>query len=231
MLLSVADFKVKFAVCELRYENAYLLFDRTGQVCHEARALYTDCNVLSAAPNQTFFQAKEGAFALELAQCRFSTFTPDGAMEKFAAHCKGFFDSVARNLDVRAFTRVGLRMFFRKDFKDLAEAKAVLTSLKLVNLPSVERFGAASEPVEIFLRWESTELGAMLRFKAESGKIDIVLPPELKESEVHTSYNGLVLDVDYYTVAPVERSQWDAGAWIPRSLRTIKKDIDAILGN
>ena len=112
MPLSVADFKVKFAVCELRYENAYLLFDRTGQVCHEARALYTDCNVLSAAPNQTFFQANEGSFALELAQCRFSTFTPDSTLEKFAVHCKGFFDSVARHLDVRAFTRIELGCSF-----------------------------------------------------------------------------------------------------------------------
>ena len=122
-------------------------------------------------------------------------------------------------------------MFFRKDFKDLEEAKAALTSLKLARLQSVERFGAASEPVEIFLRWESAQLGAMLRFKAESGKIDVILPPELKESEIHSSYNGLVIDVDYYTVAPVERSQWDATAWVPRSLRTIKKDIDLILGN
>lgn len=231
--MTVADFKMTSAVCELRYENAYLIYDRTGQVCQEARSFYTDCTVVTAVPNQTIFQAKEGSFVLELAQCRFSTTKPDSTLEKFAEHCKGFFDSVTNNLEVKVFTRIGLRIFLRKDFKDLDEAKAALTSLKLVNRESAERFGAASEPHEVFFRWEGTQLGAMLHLKAESGKIDAVLPPELEaeKSEIHKSFNGLVLDVDYYTVAPVERSQWDAPAWILRSLRTIKRDVDTIFGN
>ncbi len=221
------------AVCEVRYESAYLIFDRTGQVCHDARTLFTDCTVLNATPNQTIFQAKEGAFALELAQSRFSTTRPDSSLEKFAEHAKKFFDSVTRNLEVKVFTRVGLRTIFRKDFGALDEAKVALTSLKLVGLKSAERYGVGSEPREILFRWESDQLGVMLRFSAESGKIDIVLPPELEpeKTEIHKSFNGLVLDVDYYTVAPVERTQWDAAAWIQRSIRTIKRDTDAILGN
>src|SRR5437016_82646 len=101
MHLSVADFKMTVAVCELRYENAYLIYDYTGRICHEVRPLYTDCNVLSATPNQTTLQAKEGSFALELAQCRFSAHNPDGTLETFAKHSKGFFDSVTRNLDIK----------------------------------------------------------------------------------------------------------------------------------
>jgi hypothetical protein len=231
--LSVADFKTVNAVCEVRYDNAYLIYDRTGQVCHEARRSYTNCNVLSASPNQTIFQSDEGAFALELSQSRFSTSKPDASLEKFAAHCKTFFDSVAVHLDVRVFTRVGFRQLFRKDFKDLDEAKAALTSLKLINLPAEERFGATTEPHEILLHWEGSQVGAMLRLKAESGKIDIVLPPELEaeKPEIHKSFNGLILDVDYYTVAPVERSQFDASAWIPRSVRTIRKNLDTVFGN
>jgi hypothetical protein len=233
MPLSVADFKMTSAVCELRYENAYLIYDRTGRICNEARSLYTDCNVLSAAPNLTTFQANEGAFALELAQSRFSTNKPDNSLEKFSEQSKKFFDSVMSNLEIRVFTRVGLRVISRKDFKSLDDAKVALTSLKLVNLQPTERFGAASEPHEVLFRWEGTQVGAMLRLKAESGKIDIFLPPELEaeKAEIHKSFNGLVLDVDYYTVAPVERSQWDAPAWIPRSLRTMRRDIDSILGN
>ncbi len=170
---------------------------------------------------------------MELPQCRFSTNKPDASLEAFAAHCKTFFDSVVTNLDVKVFTRVGLRILFRKDFKDLDEAKAALNSLKLVNLQSTERFGAAPEPQEISLRWEGDQLGATLRLKAESGKIDIVLPPELESEkpEIHKSFNGLILDVDYYTVAPVERSQWDAPTWILRAVRTVKKNVDSIFGN
>jgi len=231
--LSIADFKTVSAVCELRYENAYLIYDRTGQVCQEAKASYTKCNIMSAIPNQTIFQAEEGAFVMELSQCRFSTNKPDTSLEKFAGHCKSFFDSVTRNLEVKVFTRVGLRIVFRKEFKDLGDAKAALNSLKLVNLQAEERFGAAPTPHEIVFRWEGGQVGAMLRLVAESGKINVILPPELEaeKSEIHKSFNGLTLDVDYYTVAPVERSQLDATAWILRSARTVKKNLDTILGN
>jgi hypothetical protein len=231
--LSTADFKVTSATCELRYENAYLIYDRTGQVFHDSRGLYTNFRVVNATPNQTLFQADEGAFALELSQSRFSTTNPDPSLEKFATNCKRFFDAVTILLDIRVFTRVGLRVVFRKDFKEIDEAKAALHSLKLVNLKAEERFGAASQPNEVLLRWEGAQLGAMLRLKAESGKIDLVLPPELEaeKPEIHKSFNGLFLDIDYYTVAPVERSQFEASAWIPRSVRTIRKNIDTIFGN
>ena len=233
MSLSLADFKMISAVCELRYESAYLIYDRTGLICHETRSIYPDCNVSSAAPNQTYLQFSEGSFALELTQCRFSTTKPDSSLEKFAGHCKSFFNSVVYNLDVKVFTRVGLRVLLRKEFRDLTEAKAALTSLRLVTLQPVERFGAASEPQEVYFRWQGPQLGAMVHFRAESGKIDVILPPELEaeKSEIHKSFNGLVLDVDYYTVAPVERSQWDAPTWIPRSIRTVKKEIGNIIGS
>ena len=231
--ISVDDFKLISAVCELRYENAYLLFDRTGQICQEVKSHFTDCEVTSAAPNQTILKAKEGNLSVELKQCRVTSTSPDTSLETFAINCKNFFDSVSDNLMVKAFTRIGLRVVFRKDCSELEQAKTALNSLKLLNIPENERFGAASAPREMIFRWDGTQVGAMLRLVAETGKIDVIFPPELEmeKSEIHKSITGLLLDVDYYTVAPVERSQWDAAAWIPRSLRTIRKQSDAVLGN
>jgi hypothetical protein len=126
-----------------------------------------------------------------------------------------------------------LRGFFRKEYKSLDEAKAALASLKLVNVAPRERFGAASEPHEVGLRWQGSEIGATLRLTAESGTIDVHLPPELQpeKPDIHKSICGLLLDIDYYTVAPVERSQWDASAWITHSIKTMKKGADSLFGN
>ena len=70
-----------------------------------------------------------------------------------------------------------------------------------------------------------------LRLKAEKGTIDLILPPELEvpNHEIHTETIGLLLDVDYYTVAPVERGQWDPTAWIPQAVRTVKREIDSVM--
>ena len=63
------------------------------------------------------------------------------------------------------------------------------------------------------------------------GKVDFVLPPELEEPklEIHKAVNGLIIDLDYYTVAPVERAQWDSAAWITTAARTIKVGVDGVL--
>jgi hypothetical protein len=229
--LSISDFKMTLAVCETRYEDAYLLYDHTGQICHELRTHLPGVKVVAPAPSQTTGTFELGFFGLEIGASRLTTNKPDGKLEQFAAACKNFFDSVTRNLDVKVFTRIGLRTMFRKDFKELDEAKAAFTSLRLISLKPAQRFGAATEPHELYLRWEGKDTGVTWRLKAESGKIDVILPPELESEkpELHKAFNGLVLDVDYYTVAPVDRSQWEPTEWIPNAVRTIRRDTDAIL--
>lgn len=220
------------AVCELRYSEAYSLFDQTGRICKDLARLFTNFKVENPTPASTTMRADEGVFAVEMTQCRFTSQKPDTGLKLFAEHGKRFFDSILYNLDIRVFTRIGLRTFHRKEFANLEEAKKALAALQLINLQPMERFGADSEPSEIVYRWEGRQTGASLRLKAEMGQIDIVLPPEIggETQEIHKSLTGLILDVDYYTVAPVERSQWDAAAWITNSFRLVRRQTDSILG-
>jgi hypothetical protein len=231
--LSISDFKMTSATCEIRYDDAYLVYDRTGQICHELKASFSGFKVQAPSPNQTAGSSKEGTFVLETAASRFTTKNPDTKLEQFAISCKQFFDSVVGGLEVKVFTRIGLRTMFRKDFRELDEAKSAFTALKLTTLKPTQRFGAADEPNEIYLRWEGKDVGTTWRAKAEEIKIDVALPPELEaeKSDLHKAFNALVVDVDYYTVAPVERSQWDPKEWIRHSIRTVRRDTDAIFGN
>jgi hypothetical protein len=231
MTLSVDDFKIHRAICEIRYEDAHLLFDHTGRTLQNMKSAFTDLKVTSAAPNQTTGRCKEGAFALELAASRFSAENPDSKLEAFGVRCKNFFEIVIDSLELKVFTRIGLRVLYRADTTDLDKARKKLNELELVNRPSELRYEASEEPEELILRWQNDEVGTMLRLKAEKGTVDVVLPPELEmeKSSISKSYVGLVLDVDTYTVAPVERSQWDASSWIQQSIRIVRRDTNKIL--
>src|SRR6266436_5562708 len=230
-LLSADDFRLDTAICETRYSEAYLVFDRTGSVIQELRSLFTDLEIINPTPVQTTFRSKEGTFTMELAQSRFNGHKPDSSLEKFGHHCKHFFDVISAQLDIKVFTRIGLRVLLRHTFKDVQESRAALNALKLLNLDMKKRFGAAEEIDEILIRWEGEQTGAFLRFKAEKGKIDVVLPPELDldDPEIHKETNSLLVDVDYYTVAPVEKAQWDPATWMPPSVRIIRNEIDAVM--
>ncbi|MGA3316301.1 MAG: hypothetical protein ABSC64_07655 [Candidatus Korobacteraceae bacterium] len=124
--LSFADFSMSRAASELRYDNAYLIYDRTGQVIQEARGHFTNFKVTSATPNESTFLSDEGSFGLQLGSCRFISDKADASLESFGSSCKRYFDIVAELLDIRMFTRVGLRVITKKTTKDKEEAKALL---------------------------------------------------------------------------------------------------------
>jgi len=122
--LTIDDFKPYSVTCELRYKNAYLIYDRTGQVIEDLRESFTEINISNAGPQQTSFVAEEGTFNLEISACRFTSVRLDKNAEVFAKHCKAFFDAVTHQLQIGVFTRIGLRYILRKEFKTESESKA-----------------------------------------------------------------------------------------------------------
>src|SRR5271165_73386 len=132
--LTIDDFKPFSVTCELRYQNAYLLYDRTGQILEDLRTHFSDLEVSNASPAQTAFTAEEGSFTLELTACRVTTPSAEKGGERFAKHCKTFFEVVATQLEINVYKRIGLRYIARRDYKDEDEAKTAVAALALTSL-------------------------------------------------------------------------------------------------
>jgi uncharacterized protein (TIGR04255 family) len=210
--LTVDDFKPFTITCELRFKNAYLLFDRTGAIVEDLRGHFTDINVTSASPQVSAFTSGEGYLHLELGACRFTSGRFDKNSESFAKHCKNFFDIVTERIQINIYTRIGLRYILRKEFKTEDDAKAALASCRLANLKPTRRFNSSDSPTEVMFRWEDAQIGAMVRLKAETTEVKVQVPIELQEAvpAFEKKTTVLTIDTDYYTVAPVEREQWTA---------------------
>jgi hypothetical protein len=229
--LTIDDFKPFSMTCELRYKNAYLIYDRTGQVIEDLRGTFTDIIVSTSSPQQTSWVTNEGTLTLELGACRFITTWPGKNAEAFAKYSKAFFDVVTHHLQIGVFTRIGLRHILRKEFKTEDESKAALAAMKLANLKPTKRFNSSDSPTEVMFRWEDSQIGVFLRLKAETTELKLTVPPELQDAvpKIEKKVNGLTLDIDYYTVAPVEREQWNCQEWVSQKLRIIGKEVDGIL--
>lgn len=235
-MLKVDDFQLVRAVCELRYEEAYLIYDHAGLVFQSLRRKYPTLSVDQSVPNAIQMTSDEATFVLETAQCRVAADRLFTRPESLSALCETFFDVVATLLEINVFSRVGLRTIFVKHAKDIDSSVTELNSLKLSEIAGREiRFGASNQIKELMLKWEGTELGATFQLKAETAKIVRgKLPPEIEPSQSDTKpltkeAHYLKLDVDYFTLAPVERSQWNASSWIPQATRNVKKESDKIL--
>ncbi|MBZ5503364.1 MAG: hypothetical protein LAN59_14225 [Acidobacteriia bacterium] len=231
MPLTVSDFEVRQVTCELRYPEAYLVFDKTGDIFHHLSGKFTNLHSDSPTPTQTQMTADEGTIGLEFTAARLTTNEPDSGLERFASNCKTFFDFAVNKLEISIFTRIGLRLVLHKIFDTADGPIAALNSLRLLGTGTETRFGASSQLSELTMRWEGKDLGATMRLKAESGSLDAKFPPELgmAQRSVHKEFHHLVLDIDYYTVAIVERAQWDPATWIAQSARIMRKEADRFL--
>ncbi len=229
--LTISDFKPRQAICELRFPDAFLIFDKTGEIYHQLATKYTNLHNDNATPAQTQMSADEGTVSVELQALRLVDNHPDPKLEKFAANFKVLFDIASAKLDLKLFTRIGLRHILVKAYDTLAEAEAALNSLRLLRIGEEKRFGIGPNFMELLTRWEDKQLGAIYRMKAQSGSVSAQFPPEMgmPEESVTKEFNHLIIDVDYYTVGLVERDQWDPVTWITQSARIVLKEAEGIL--
>ncbi len=81
------------------------------------------------------------------------------------------------------------------------------------------------------MRWESSDIGAMLHVAPVPGTMALSFPDVLKiEEDAEKKYkSAIVFDVDYYTIAPTYRTQWSSQEWIAQSSHVIKKGIRSLL--
>ena len=50
--LSIDDFIPYSVTCEVRYKNAYLIFDHTGRILEDLREHFTNIETSAATPNK-----------------------------------------------------------------------------------------------------------------------------------------------------------------------------------
>ena len=231
--IPISDFKLDQAICELRYDSAYLIFDRAGEIVYEVRRSVPDIKLSDANPSViNFHSGKERrTYALEINSLRVTEDRPEPSLERFANACGAYCDIATDLLDLKTFIRIGLRLIFKANRPPEEDLRGVLQEYDLLKLGNELRFGASEKPAEITVRWQGDDLGATLHLVIENATIDAIISPDVfEQSEVHKKINRLVLDVDFYTVAPVQRDQWSAQEWIPQKGRIVRKEAARILG-
>jgi hypothetical protein len=230
--LSFSDLSLGHSVCEVRYEMAFLIFDRTGAVCIACKEKFPEMKLTQASPSVTSFSVEKYSYWLGQAQSRVALGRPRLDLREFGQNAKFFFEIVFRELEVTVFTRLGLRQIYYRTFKDADGAIDCIKKLKLQYGSTEDHFGIKGHAQEAVFRWESEEHGTMLHFASSASSL-VVATADIRQIEegFEEKYKStLVIDVDYYTKAPVLRSRWDAEEWIMQGSQVIKRGLRSILG-
>lgn len=210
------------------------LWDEAGRLWKAIQEKWPDMVPIIVDPRKTDFNAGKIRLTVEFEAARIASMDPERSLEKFFKDSREFVRLVTQHLDVPTYKRVGFRLVYFKEFPSKEDAAAAFFSLGLVRVPEGKKFEVEGAPVlpQYALRWESEKKGAMLQCRTETRVFDIAPPIEAIRymDPIHKETNGLVLDIDYYTVAPVEPGQMDVLEWMKHGMHLIARDSGYLFG-
>ncbi len=226
---NLSSFKLEQCILETRYPQALTLWDNAGTLGRAILEKWPDVRLVKAEPAKVSFQSGKTGLIVELELAKLVVLDSTKGTEELLRIGRDFFKLVAFHLQLSLYERLGLRLIYFKEFEDRRETASAFHSLGLTKIPHGKKFEVEAQPVnpQYVLRWESEKKGALIQCRAETRKFDYDPPIESVQlfSPIHREQNGIVVDVDYYTVAPVEIGQLDMGEWMNHGLHVISRDI------
>lgn len=228
MPLGLAEFAVEQLAFEVRFPEAFLLWDRAGNLAQQAKAFKG--KLVSAEPGKVVFRKGRLEAAFELTQARVIQHHPEGALERFADDADQLVALVSTILEVASFTRIGFRAVAFRKTESLAAAANKLLGTGLIRVPVGRSFDA--EPTagasfaEYGVRLQSRARATTIRLRSDERRLEIEAPAGLKafDSKVEETF-GLILDVDQFTLAPMEPAQLLTREWVKGALHLYRRDV------
>lgn len=222
------DFKLESVSFELRYPHAFALWDRAGAAANAIRSSWDTVKLTDAKPGRVAFNVgREYEIAFELEKALLVGHRPAPHMRDFANAAKTLVSVIVEWLQVDGFSRVGLRFTYVKVYEDIESATTAWLSTGVASAPPGRYFGHQGVPMSgsASFRWETKDTGVRVLLKTEGKRLTFDPAPSIEELQpISQEKYRLVYDVDLYTVAKVQGSQFRAQDWIERMVHMVHRD-------
>lgn len=226
--LALTEFKIAHAICEIRFPNAYVFWDKSGELWTKCETQWPDLINKKSEPNRTTFTIGNSVELGVLINRAFIKYIfPKSSLEDFVEYCNNFFKILFSTIDIREFERVGFRINYIKDFKNKDEISEFVKKIDELHLPKIKNFGIEATvilPSYIF-RLEGETLGIRANIEFVSKEFELEVPLEIGEREsIHKEFTQLAIDYDYYTLKTTNAGQINISEWINHAYHSIKRD-------
>ncbi len=230
--MKIENFDLAKIVMEIRYESAYLLWDRCGTVWTEATSIWPGLKPMDINPNRQSFRLKDKyEFHIELDKSFM-----------IAHYCKAkdicedqerFIRLVSNSLNIEAYERIGTRFIYELECEDIKEGGKKIYETGLTKLPAGPFLNVDGNvtPRHISFLNENEDTGVKVDFQMVTKKFEIEKPLGVKEFDYpQLDKKVLLFDVDYYTKKIVLPGQLNVSEWVKQVDHSIKRDSQKLFG-
>jgi hypothetical protein len=220
---------------ELRFDEAFILWDRTGALWETVRRQFKVLKHTQVTPSQTGFNG-DGRFAMTVALDRavITDHKPSGGATATFDVMSTFTETVLRVLQVTMLKRVGTRFIYSHRCKDAEDARAKLAKALPLSFGGAEFFNIKPERVAPLVKVDvgDGELGYTVQLNANERKYEFAPPPEVSALNLELqgeTFHELVLDFDFFTARPMPTESLDIRLWLSGWNKALGRDADNIL--
>lgn len=232
--MNLDDFVLERGIFQFKYAPSYLVWQNSGGVWNDVSVKWPKLKRRRVDSEVSAFTLdNKYDFALALESASIDCQLPTSDLADFIEKVAFFVHSITEHLDIHEYSRVGLRLLYRRFYEDKDGASKGFFETKLLSLPEGPHFGikgSFSFP-EFACRWETESMGATIRVKAEGRKIDFDPPAMIPElTAIHDEKFAVVYDVDFYTNGLLTVGQFRTEDWIKNALHLVRRDSRKFLG-
>jgi hypothetical protein len=230
-----SSFRRTQVIFEVRFDENYLVWDRSGVVWRNVGRNFKNLKSQSASPNQvTFMGDDQFVMAVTPDRASITDHRPQGGIDGTIEPLATFVRTVIENLDVTVLTRVGNRYLYSIECKSLEEARRKAQAATPLAVPKKKLFSI--EPARIApsfkIEGDDGELGYIAQIYPREQRIGFSPPPDAAAiglEKVEKISSELTFDIDFFTKKPIPVSGFDAKSWLQGWHKTITREADAFL--
>lgn len=233
--LPFSSFRRSQLIFEMRYDEAYLLWDRTGSIWTALQPLFKKLRSNQAQPNQqTFIADDRYVLTIGLQRTSLTDHNPAGNVEKLLETVATFANTAIETLELRALERVGARCIFSLPCKSIEEAreKACAALPAFSSRPPLFNIKSGTIGPTIKLECDDGDFGYIAQLYANEKRFEVNSPPEATDSgweKFEKKLAEVLLDLDFHTKKPVRVNAFDCKLWLQGWNKAIARDADGFL--
>ncbi|MBI5633363.1 MAG: hypothetical protein HZA15_07800 [Nitrospirae bacterium] len=233
-MFNFSDLLLEQLTLELRFENAFLYIDKCGSILRDIFAKYPSATAESVAVNETKIVLPDTQISLAFSPARIvlnqqypSGISDIGEFGDFA------IDRICKTLEISAYTRVGNRFIYILKIDDEKESLELMKNTGFFNIPQekVSQMGDTLKSANIkFQITRDDEVGYGISLGHVNRTLNLLqLPKPIKYDASKFILSGLAVDVDFYTMKPVDSGNVKAHELIKKNIKDMESLISGLL--
>lgn len=228
------SFKTHSATIQIFYADAFLIWDRAGEINRHISKIWPGVKITESVPQQVTL-ADEGVTIQTSINKSTIIISGEHALGQLKVRqiCDTF-EVWCKELEIDELSRVSTRVTYSKDFESLKNANAELLALNLVRWPDTMVFDQPLESdrngLEVQYRFEDDSSFSVLRLKAEQLRYEVDLDPNLfNDPKIRKVINRMIIDFDRGLLGAVVAGKFRMDEWLKGYQHILRRDIEKVI--